>query len=416
MRQACLPDIATLTAFDAPTITLTNMRYDSRYIVFKKGPLHTPAELLRVYVNEEEEHEMRGKLFIAALALLGTAGAHADNVTIYGIVDTGVEYLNHSGPNDTNLVRMPNITSSVPSRFGFRGTEDLGGGTKAFFVLESGFAIDTGSLNYGNRLFGRQANVGLSNQYGSITLGRQYNMTFYALLGSDILGPNIYAMSNLDSYLPNTRSDNAVGYLGKFGGLSFGATYSLGRDAAGPGGPQATNCGGESAADKQACRQWTAMAKYDGANYGVSASYDRMNGGPGALFGLTRSDFKDVRSTLNGYVKLNSLKIGGGILNRRNTSAASFTSNLYYIGAAYPLSAAWVLDGQIGHLNVSSSDNDATILALRTTYNFSRRTAAYITAGYMKNRGTSAISVSPGATTLAGLDQTGVMVGIRHSF
>ncbi|NMM28924.1 MAG: porin [Glaciimonas sp.] len=358
---------------------------------------------------------MKSRICVA-LALCGAVSAQAQNVTVYGIVDAGIEYLTHAGPANASLVRMPNVTSSTPSRLGFRGSEDLGGGVKAVFVLESGMAIDTGMLNYGRRLFGRQAFIGMSNQYGTVSLGRQYNMTFHALLDSDILGPNSYAIADLDSYLANTRSDNAIGYLGKFGGVSFGATYSLGRDGAGPAGPQATNCGGELAADSQACRQLTAMVKYDSGSYGVSASYDKMHGGPGALFGLTSSAFLDVRSTLNGYVKFSDLKIGGGLLHRSNTSAASFTSNLYYIGALYPVSAAWVVDGQFGYLDVSDSANDAAIVAARVTYNFSRRTAAYLTAGRTINHGTSAVAVSPGATTIAGSAQSGVLMGLRHTF
>ncbi|MES2257089.1 MAG: porin [Pseudomonadota bacterium] len=360
---------------------------------------------------------MKSKLTFAILALGAATGASAQsNVTIYGLVDSGVEFVNHAGPTNTSLVRMPNLTATAPSRIGFRGTEDMGDGLKAIFVLESGIAIDTGSLNYGNRLFGRQALVGLSNRYGTLSLGRQYTMTFYALLDSDILGPNIYAMADLDSALPNTRSDNTVGYLGKFGAISVGATYSLGRDAAGPGGPQATNCPGELAADKQACREWTAMVKYDGSSYGVSASYDKMRGGPGALFGLTKGDFTDERTTANGYVKFGGAKIGGGVIHRRNTTAASFTSDLYYIGALYPLGDAWTVDGQYAYLDIKRSGNDVGYVGLRATYNFSRRTAAYITAGHVVNHGVSAVAVSPGVTTLAGASQSGTMLGLRHVF
>ena len=360
---------------------------------------------------------MKINTIVAGLVICAAANVSAQaSVTIYGIIDSGVEYINHTGPNNGSLIRMPSITASVPSRFGFRGTEDLGGGTKAFFILENGFGSDTGGLNYGGRTFGRQALVGLSNEYGAISLGRQYNMTFYALLNSDILGPNAYAMSNLDFYLPNTRSDNAIGYLGKFGAWSAGATYSLGRDAAGPGGPQATNCGGELAADTRACRQWTAMAKYDAATYGISTSYDRLNGGPNALFGLTNSQFHDDRSTLNGYVQLASLKIGAGLIHRANFSAASFKSNLIYLGASYPTGGAWVFDGQIGRLDVKDSGNDAVMTAVRATYNMSRRTAAYVTAGQMRNHGASALGVSPAATTLSGAIQSGVLVGLRHAF
>lgn len=361
--------------------------------------------------------KLKGSVVLAGLALCGVATVHAQtSVTFYGIVDTGVEFINHAGPTSKSLVRIPNITASVPSRFGFRGTEDLGGGAKALFVLESGFGSDTGGLNYGNRIFGRQAFVGLSNQYGTISLGRQYNMTFYALLNSDILGPNAYAISNLDSYLPNTRSDNSIGYLGKFGPWSAGATFSLGRDAAGPAGPQATNCGGELVGDVQACRQWTAMAKYDDEQFGVSASFDRQNGGPNALFGLTNSNYHDDRSTLNGYFVIAGAKIAAGILHRNNYSAASFKSNLYYLGASYAITPSWVVDGQVGRLDTRDSDRDAVMLALRATYNLSKRTAGYVTAGQMRNHGASALGVSPGATTLAGMNQSGILIGVRHAF
>ncbi len=360
---------------------------------------------------------MKKQFTIAAATLCTALSAHAQSsVTIYGIVDTGVEYLNHSGPDDRSMVRMPNITASVPSRFGLRGSEDLGGGLKALFVLESGIAIDTGALNYGNRLFGRQALVGLSSKYGTLSLGRQYNMTFYALLDSDTMGPNIHAMVNLDSYLPNTRSDNAVGYLGKFDGFSVGSTYSLGRDAGSTGGPQATNCAGEKPGDAQACRQWTGMVKYDGGAYGVSGSYDRMHGGVGALFGLTSSNYTDTRSTVNGFVKWGTTKIGGGVISRRNEAVTSLKSNLVYLGLTQPIAEAWVVDAQVANLDIKSTKNDAAILALRLSYNFSRRTASYLSVGHIVNKGASAVGVSPGATTLAGLDQSGVMLGLRHSF
>ncbi len=146
--------------------------------------------------------------------------ASAQSVTLYGVVDTGVEYVSNVGANGYGLTRVPNNTATVPSRWGLRGTEDLGGGLKSIFVLESGFAPDTGSSNQGGRLFGRQALVGLSNQYGQLSFGRQYTMLFWATLDSDILGPNVYGSGSLDSYLPNTRADNAVSYKGTFGGVT----------------------------------------------------------------------------------------------------------------------------------------------------------------------------------------------------
>ncbi|WP_075790923.1 porin [Massilia putida] len=352
----------------------------------------------------------------AIFGLCAASAASAQNVTLYGLLDTGIEYLNHTGPNGASQVRMPNITGSVPSRFGLRGGEDLGNGWKATFVLESGIALDSGALNYGGRLFGRQANVALAGPWGILTLGRQYTMTFHALLDTDTLGPNVYAISNLDPYLPNTRADNAVGWLGHAGAFSYGATWSSGRDAAGPAGPQATNCAGESSTDRLACRQATVMAKYSAERFGVAASWDRMRGGPNALFGLNSGRYSDTRTTLGAYVKAGNVKFTGGILHRENLSANSFESNLFHAGVTVALDARWTLDGQVGKLAVNASPNDATIVAVRATYAFSRRTVAYLSAGHIANGGTSAIAVSPGATTLAGMDQSGVMAGLRLAF
>ncbi len=129
-----------------------------------------------------------------ACTLLATACGAVQaqtTVTIYGVLDAGVEHLSSVGGSGS-LTRMPGLGVSVPSRLGFRGTEDLGGGLKAIFTLESGFGTDSGTLNQGGRFFGRQAFVGLSGDWGSVTLGRQYSMLFWSQLDADILGPNAY--------------------------------------------------------------------------------------------------------------------------------------------------------------------------------------------------------------------------------
>lgn len=173
--------------------------------------------------------EMRKALRgIALLSLMQASGlAHSQSsVTLYGVIDTGIEYYNHAAGGGS-FAGVPVLTGEMPSLWGLTGSEDLGGGNKAFFNLENGFAPGTGGLNYGGRLFGRLANVGLQSSYGSLTLGRQANMTTYALLSTDIIGPSIHSLYVFDSYLANARSDNAVGYLGKFAGVTVGGTYSF---------------------------------------------------------------------------------------------------------------------------------------------------------------------------------------------
>src|SRR5579864_634625 len=123
------------------------------------------------------------------------------SVTLYGIVDTGVEYVTHANTNGDSVVRMPGITGTLPSRWGLRGTEDLGGELSALFVLENGFNVRGGDLGQGGRLFGRQAWVGMkSATWGTLSFGRQYSMAYLGIQESDLLGPNIYGIASFDAY------------------------------------------------------------------------------------------------------------------------------------------------------------------------------------------------------------------------
>jgi predicted porin len=354
--------------------------------------------------------------WIAALALTASAHTVAQNVTVYGVLDTSLEYVTHANADGASVVRMPALTGSIPSRLGFRGSDDLGGGLQSFFVLESGLLIDSGGLNQGSRLFGRAAYVGIRGAWGSLTLGRQPNMSFYAYLKSDIMGPNLYALSSVDSYLPNARSDNAIGYMGKFGNWTAGATYSTGRDTATVGGPAATSCPGEVAGNAKACRQVTAMLGYHTDAYGVTLAYDILYGNAGAAGGLTSSDYHDERSSVGGYVMLGASRIGGGWIRRQTKGLATTKSDLYFAGISTPVSALLTWDTQLVRLNAARSPNGASLLATRLTYFLSKRTAIYVTAGHMRNRGTLALPVDAGGTIGQGMSQTGIASGIRHTF
>ena len=119
-------------------------------------------------------------LALAAMSAFATAANAQSSVTLYGVVDVPIEYNNHLAPgvNTTPAgLNASGIPQSLPgggsrvglqtggglsgSRWGLRGTEDLGGGNSALFVLESGFGLDDGRSQQGGRLFGRQAYVGL---------------------------------------------------------------------------------------------------------------------------------------------------------------------------------------------------------------------------------------------------------------
>ncbi|WP_439709426.1 porin [Cupriavidus pauculus] len=354
------------------------------------------------------------------ISMFAQAASAQSSVTLYGVVDTGVEFVNKVGPQSNSVTRMLNLSGTVPSRWGLRGSEDLGGGLKSQFVLESGFAPDSGVSNQGGRLFGRQAWVGVSGAWGQVALGRQYTMLFWSTFDADILGPNVYGSSSLDNYLPNARADNSLSYKGKFGGLTLGATYSLGRDTAGsPLGPSATNCAGESASDYRACKEWSALIQYETGSWGVSAVYDSLRGGPGAFAGLTSSSLKDDRASLNGYMILSKAKLGLGVIARRNEAIATPRSDLWFAGIAYDVTPALNVAAQGYYLRFHNSANKAWLGAVRATYAFSKRSSVYMTAGYIDNKGQSNLSVSSGAAganPAPGGNQLGVTAGIKHVF
>ncbi|RBB94738.1 porin, partial [Pseudomonas sp. MWU12-2115] len=122
------------------------------------------------------------------------------------------------------------------SRFGMRGTEDLGGGLKAIFTLENGFDVNSGKLGQGGLMFGRQAYVGLSSQYGTVTPGRQYDsvVDFVGPLeAGDQWGGYIAAHpGDLDNFNNAYRVNNAVKFTSQsYGGFTFGGLYSFGGQA-----------------------------------------------------------------------------------------------------------------------------------------------------------------------------------------
>lgn len=359
-------------------------------------------------------------LVMAGIIMCPMLAKAQSNVTLYGVIDTGVEFVNNVGTTRNTLMRMPTLTGTVGSRWGLRGTEDLGGGLKSQFALESGFAPDSGTSNQGGRLFGRQAWIGVSGAWGQVSFGRQYTMLFWAILDSDVLGPNIYGLGSLDSYIPNARADNAIAYKGKFGGWTLGGTYSFGRDTvnAGPG-PAGANCAGENPADHSACREWSALLQYETNWWGIATAYDSLRGGPGAFAGLVRSSLKDDRLSVSGYMLLPKAKLGLGIINRHNEGSTTSHSQMYYAGASYDVTPALNIAGQLYYLHFNSSDNKAWLGTLRATYAFSRRTSVYATAGYLANSGQLALSVSgggPGTSPVAGAKQFGTMLGVKHIF
>jgi predicted porin len=166
----------------------------------------------------------------AAIGCLGSAGAAyaQGSVTLYGLIDTSLGYVNNQGGGST---WGASSGTTRGSRVGFLGSEDLGGGTTAIFRLENGFDVTDGSLGQGGLLFGRQAYVGLANdRWGQLTMGRQYESMVDYVAQLTAADWSVYMEHPGDMDLTNrgVRVNNAVRYQNSYGGFTGSAMYSFG--------------------------------------------------------------------------------------------------------------------------------------------------------------------------------------------
>lgn len=220
---------------------------------------------------------------IAGAALACMAGAvQAQSVTLFGRVDAGIQYVSKTPGGDEGSLTTLHNGGILPSIWGMRGEEDLGGGLKAVFNLESDFDSSTGGnrgLGTIDNLFGRQANVGLAGEWGKVLLGRQYSPALLAELGTEPRGYK-ESLSGLLSFAgnqlpagndlgPNNAAgiftSNMVSYSGSFGPLGVGLGYGLGEGNGGAGDGRTASIG----------------LSYTGPVV-VSLSYQQIEGAPDA--------------------------------------------------------------------------------------------------------------------------------------
>ncbi|UIF87765.1 porin [Cupriavidus necator] len=371
-------------------------------------------------------------------------GAFAQsNVTLYGVADINVEYANHVGAVPTaanqfnrgpaNDVYRMNSGGISGSRWGLRGSEDLGGGLQALFVLESGFNVDTGTSQQSGRLFGRQAFVGVQTPgIGMVSLGRQYTSMFEALAN---FSPAAYATQYEPVVLqsgPNFREDNTVKYTGKFGPVTALAHWSFGTGLALPATVGiATPIGGNGEVPGQFRRDtaYGAAVAYQGGPFGVTVGYDQWNPTIGTSNGTNK------KAVVGASYSIGPAKVMGGYRWGQNKNAADVViqrDDFYWIGATYQVTPAVGLTLEYNYDDVKSLFGNTNVanpwqIAFVANYAFSKRTDVYLTAAYAKNAGLMmeslatvyANSLSLGNSYALGNGQSnmlGAAVGIRHKF
>ncbi|MFK4445328.1 putative porin [Caballeronia udeis] len=384
------------------------------------------------------------KKSLLALAALGTfaGAAHAQSsVTLYGIVDAGFAYNNNSGGHKLYETSAGNLQGD---RWGLRGTEDLGGGLKALFVLENGFNVYSGKLGQGGDEFGRQAYVGLSSQYGTVTLGRQYD-SVVDYTGAFEVGSqwaSFYAAhpGDLDNMNNSNRVNNSIKYASNnYSGFTFGGLYSLGGVAgqfnrnqifsAGVGyaqGPLQLGAGyfnvknpnfsffGNTSTASTTGSNMTGSTVYSGY---ASAKTQQVISAAGAYtFGAatvgatySNTQFKDLGQTgltgATGQTTAGSAKFHNAELNFKYQLTPALL-----LGAAYDYTKGYGVNDAKYHQGVLGAD-----------YFLSKRTDFYIDAIYQHASGTdstghTAVANINGLSASSTSNQVAAVVGIRHKF
>jgi general bacterial porin, GBP family len=353
---------------------------------------------------------------VAAAALTAGAalaqGSPGSSASLYGVVDACL--VSHQSAKGAKL-QLNGGGCFYGSRFGFRGTEDLGGGLRAYFQLEGGFAADNGSPGQGGRLFGRKSLVGLSGDFGSVEAGRDYAPAFYLVSPVDPMQLGIgSATATVWSGSPGAasgRTDNALNYISPtIGGFSARVHLAPGEQAA----PLASRGGDtkglgvmyrnerlvagvayanvRNAAATQADRATTVGAKYDFGTFSLAgiAQVGAWEGTRTAAAASNASSLfsRDYRSyVLGGTVKLGADSLSATYKRYDDRTAANF---------------------------------DATILSAVYIHPLSKRTQLYAGVSRLKNARGSSYGAADGNGAYAGTAPGGssriVDFGITHFF
>jgi predicted porin len=403
---------------------------------------------------------------VAVLAGIGfsSAASAQGSVTLYGVVDPDLVFVNNAqtGRSGSTLhgahqygMFDASTTSYAGSRVGFRGVEDLGGGSTASFVLENGFGANNGALGQGGLMFGRQAYVGLANKtLGTVTLGRQYSsMVDYVSPLTSITqwGGFITAHpDDVDNLGMTNRHNNAVKYAAPiWSGLSADVLYSFGGVAGDTsrgqiitagigytGGPLRLGVGYSNAFDPN-LSMWGSQPNAGGAttnNLGTlgsatapernpviagyaSAHREQIFGG-GASYTFARATFGVVYTNTR-FVGLgsdagpNALGYSGSaVFNTVEANASYQVTAPLSLGASYSYTSASGPVGNKAHYNQVNAG---------VHYAFSKRTDVYMVAAFQQASGVDsfgqpAVASINGLTPSASKQQVVDTVGIAHRF
>nr|WP_315395374.1 porin [uncultured Duganella sp.] len=352
----------------------------------------------------------------AAPALAQSQPAAGSSVSVYGIADIGV--VGERGGAAGNVTKLTSGPASA-SRIGFKGSEDLGGGLSAFFILEAGYSLDTGGFASANTLFNRLALVGLRGGAGSVSVGRQatpYHNTLVAVADPFGTGYAGTIKNAFPDWGTNVRASNTVIVatpdLNGFAGDLF---YSPGEQpgSADAGRQTGASFGYASArfnvrlaynhknADTAATPDAPAVRRGAGSNKLLAANYDFGAARLFAAVGVDRGfNSAPLGNTGNPY---------GGV-----APTASTDGREALLGVSVPLSSGTLMASLMRKDDRTRFNQDARTWGVGYVHPLSRRTSLYAAYGSIANRNGAGYTVAN--NTEAGSGDRAYNLGLRHSF
>jgi len=394
------------------------------------------------------------KKTLVALAALASIGAMAQSsFTVYGLLDAGIRQDSNgakssSGSTQSQTQFLNGVLNT--SRFGIKGTQDLGNGNKANFKLESGLKVGNGEStgntvttsavpsssttvyqNGNSTLFDRTASVGLQSSLGMVDFGRVTSFA-YDLAGSYTIDPMGFEMTNnnqntgVKAFNPNplglligssfytVRRDNTIKYVGTFDNLSVGLAYSL-----------AGNAGSQTPGSST-----QAMAKYSTPMFTVAASGDSIQDANG---------LKQTLNTFGGNVTVSGFKLTAGTTQMKTPAGFAPVAQTF-LNSAYSNPAGYILGGvatqdtklnvndfgvayQLGSYNIVGayyntkiqqaglSDNTFNSYMMRVRYALHTTTDIFVEADSTKSSGLDSAKTAGMSST-----NTGFTVGVQYRF
>jgi predicted porin len=386
-------------------------------------------------------HGCAGKIVIAAslaLAALTAIPSHAQtSVTVYGLIDAAMVYSNHVAAGATSGSTLGISSGTLQgSRLGFKGVEDLGGGLKSLFVLESGFNVDTGTSGQGGVFMGRTSIVGLSGSLGQVAFGRQADFAYTNLapysssspFGFSTLVNSVHAM-NLDR-TEGSRTNNSVRYdtPAGLGGFKGSAIYGMGEQAGSQANGQSAGVAGLYSAGPLTLGLSYFQAKA-AANPGATAPTPTSDTGTACAIAVGSAGDVCLKTitAVAGYQAGPALlyaswsqvrqPLAGATGTRTLGGSANDKINLYDIGVNVSLTGSLRLLVSVVQDRASfvgAPSGRVTQYNLGLDYNLSKRTDIYALLGNQHTSGMTA----PGIYAAPGGDkpQTVLLAGMRHTF